>query len=135
MFIAVLLPASLYNYSQNDHIFPAHGQVILNLILIFLAATIALWLASFKPNAPDTQVLKSLALSLLLLGGVLVPAIFSLVWFFWAIGLLTKAQADQITFGHITGLSAAISCVITWLNYRREMRKESTDNGRIVRSV
>jgi len=130
--MAIVLPASFYNYDQGDNVLPAFAQLTVNLVLIFLAATTALWLSSSRPTAPDSQVLKYLSLALLLLGGVFVPAFFTLIWILWKVGLLTREATTQITFQHITGLSAVVSCVVAWLTYRRELRKAESADRRIV---
>lgn len=126
-FLAVLLPATMYNYGQGDVVLRAPVQFCLNLLLIFLASTTWLWLNKAPATVADTVVLKHLSLGLILLGGVLIPAIFSVVWAFFAVGLLSKLQTKEITFAHITGLASILSVVIAWLNYKKDPKKIEAD--------
>jgi hypothetical protein len=131
-FLAIVLPAIWYNYGQRDIVLRGSLQVALNGVLIFLASTTALWLSNATWDAPDARVLKYLSLTLLLLGGVFVPSIFSAVWLFHAAGLLTIEQSREITFQHITGLASVLSAVTAWLNYTRDRRKAEVHESTIV---
>lgn len=121
MFLAVLLPASTYNYTQGDHVLPAVFQAGLNLIVIFLGATIALSLATFEAKEPDVRVLKYMCMVLVLFGAVLVPGLFTLLWAMWRVGLIGETT---LGWAQLTGTGGLASAIIAWLNYRREINKE-----------
>jgi hypothetical protein len=123
VFLAVILPATWYNYNQGDIVLPAHYQVALNVLLILLSSITAFWISQAPVSAPDIRVVKYLCLTLLLLGGVLVPALFSTVWLFYVAGLLTLAQTREISFSQITGLASVASAVVAWLAYLRDKKQ------------
>lgn len=131
-FLSIILPATWYNYGQKDVVLRASLQAGLNCIVIFLSATTALWLSSAPASAPDAKVLKYLSLTLLLLAGVFVPGIFSVIWLFYAAGLITEEQSRQITFAHITGLASVASALIAWLNYSRDRRSDEAEKSAIL---
>jgi len=58
-----------------------------------------------------------------LFGAVIVPGLFVLVWLLWW-GKVIE-QPEVITWANISGVGALISVVITVLNYRRELRKDT----------
>jgi hypothetical protein len=121
-FLAILLPASLYNFSQGDLILATPYQAALNLVIIFLGAAAVPVLVTASSEAHDTRVLKTIVLALILLGAVVVPAFFTILWLLWRSRVIPK---DAVTWGHITGVGTLISVIIAWLNYRREMRKDA----------
>ena len=123
MFLAVLLPASWYNYGQKDIVLSTQLQVLLNCAVIILSATVSNWLSDAPATAPDIKVLKYFALSLLLLAGVLVPGIFTVVWLFVAGGLLTVEQSQEISFANIAALSSVVSALLSWLVFARDRKK------------
>ena len=132
-FLIILLPMSVYNYGQRDHVFPTYAQAGLNMLLIFLAGTTAMWLASARAEVPDTKVLKFLSLSLLLFGGVFVPGLFTALWFLQAVGMLSVKQTEEVGFQQIAGLSGVLSAIVAWLNYRKGQQSTPVTPAKIVR--
>jgi len=124
LFLAVLLPASWYNYNQNDTVLPAAYQVGSNLGMIFLGSCVALWLDDLKATAPDTRVLKTLGLVLVLFGAVCVPGLFTLLWVLWRFKVVENPV--KLEWSHLTALGGVLSAIIGWLKYRRETRTEAT---------
>jgi hypothetical protein len=122
--LLVLLPLTLYNYTQDDLVLSKGVQAALNLVLIFLAVAMAWWLAKFEVSALDGRVLKIMSLTLIVGSGVLVPVFFTSLWALNQAGILSLEQTKHVEFGQIAGLSGLGSLVISWLNYRRERRKE-----------
>jgi hypothetical protein len=134
LFLGIVLPLSWYNYDQGDNVLRASIQLALNLLLIFLSATTALWLSSAPAAAPDIKVLKGLALVSVLTAGVFVPALFTFVWCLLKARLLDPKQLEDISLANITGLSGVASAVIAGLNYWRGQRQSKSDQEeRLVR--
>lgn len=129
LFFAVILPASAYNYDQGDAVMGAPLQVGLNLVLIFLASTVSQWMSTASPTEPDVRTLKYLGIFLLLAAGVLIPGLFTTLWALWRIHLLKHVVLDSLSPGALSSVAAVASAVISWLNYKRELRKEATEDG------
>jgi hypothetical protein len=127
-FLLILLPATFYNYNQHDQVLSRGLQATLNLILIGLGAIAAIWLSDFRVIAPDAKVIKFVCIVLLIGSSILVPSLFTFIWASNQIGLLSLKQSKEISFANLTGISAVGSLVISWLNYRRELKK-SVDVG------
>jgi len=130
IFLAIVLPATWYNYAQGDIVLPAKLQFLLNLVLIFLAATIVIWLSGTRATSPDQNVLKYLSLILLLFAGVCVPMLFSGTWLLYAARILTPSERPeeaQIKWSHITALGSLGSIAIAWLSYRRDKKSISSE--------
>jgi hypothetical protein len=123
LFLAILLPVSWYNYRQNDNVLPAHFQVGLNLLIVFLASTLVISLAGVEARAPDTRVLKTMALGLVLFGGVLVSGLFTLMWAIWASGMIRSAPS--LEWSQLTSIGGLASAIVAWLSHRREVRKDT----------
>jgi UDP-N-acetylmuramyl pentapeptide phosphotransferase/UDP-N-acetylglucosamine-1-phosphate transferase len=121
-FLLIVMPASWYNYNQLDNVLAPTYQVGLNLITIFLTATIAIWLSNAPAASIDVRVVKMMCVFFLGLAGF-VPLFFSLLWLLQKVHLLSLDQAKSITWGHLTGIGAVASAIIAALNYRRELRK------------
>ncbi|ALJ01707.1 hypothetical protein DC20_21910 (plasmid) [Rufibacter tibetensis] len=134
-FLVVILPATFYNYRQGDVVLDASLQAGLNLVLIFLATTIAIWLSYAPAPALDTKVLKYITLMLLLLAGVFVPTIFSVIWLFYKAGLLSLDKSREISFQSITGLASVASALIAWLNYRRDKKTLEVEKPKIITGI
>jgi hypothetical protein len=128
-FLAIVLPATWYNYSQREVVLRASIQAGLNLVLIFLSATTALWLSRAQSRVPDATVLKYISLALLLFGGVFVPSLFSLIWLLYSAGVLTEPQTKEISLGQITGMASIASVVIAWLNYSRDRKVADSEHS------
>jgi hypothetical protein len=122
LFLAIILPASMYNYAQGDTVLPAGYQVALNLGVIFLGSTIVLWLAQTRATAPDTRALKGLVLALLVFGAVLVPATFTVAWAVWRVR--RSAEPPHLPWGGVAELSGIASTVIAWATYRLERKRD-----------
>jgi hypothetical protein len=125
VFLMILLPASWYNFNQGDNVLPTIYQLGLDLIIIFLGAVVALWLAKAPANAPDVRVLKTMSLALIWFGAVFAPTFFVVIWLLWWGGILSKTQAKAITWQEITEASGLASAAVAWLTYRREIEKDS----------
>ncbi len=132
LFLAVVLPATWYNFGQKDVVLRPGLQAGLNISLIFLSTTIALWLSKAPAAELDVRVLKGIVLACLLLGGVFVPGLFTVVWLLVAAGALTVEQSQQVTFEHITGLASVVSAVLAVLGYVRDRRKTEAQKPDIV---
>lgn len=132
LFLAVILPATWYNFGQGDVVLRASLQAALNIGLIFLSLTIALWLTKAPAAELDVRVLKGLFLACLLLGGVFVPGLFTIVWALTTAGALTIEQSRQVTFQYITGLASIMSTVLAILNYVRDGRKANAEKSPII---
>jgi hypothetical protein len=121
-FLALVLPASLYNYTQDDIVLPYPVQAGLNLAVAFLSATIAFWYGGRRCDGYDARVIQGLTIALLVMGGVLVPVFATTLWALNQIGWFDRKELQQITYAHLTGTAAVASAVIAWLNHRRELR-------------
>jgi hypothetical protein len=127
IFMAVILPASLYNYSQRDAVLPALYQVGLNLVVVFLGATIAFSISMVKAESPDTRVLKMMSIGLVLFGAVLVPAFFSLIWGVWRSGLVQ--EVPKFKWSELSGLGGlASAAIVGWLHYRQQLPERTTSD-------
>jgi hypothetical protein len=124
LFLAVILPATAYNYDQGDAVVRPPVQVGLNLLLIFLAATVAYWLNGASTTAIDIRVLKHLGVFLLLTVGVIVPGLFTTLWALWSLHVLNHDALQSVTIQSLTSFASVASAIIAWLNYKREVRKE-----------
>jgi hypothetical protein len=120
IFLAIILPATVYNYDQGDIVLKPGLQAGLNLILKFLAATVSLWLSGSRGDGPDQKVLKMMSLFLMVGAGVMAPGILTLLWALNRIGLLGLAESRKFELKDITGLAGVGSAIISWLNYRRD---------------
>lgn len=132
LFLAVVLPATWYNYGQRDVVLRPSLQAGLNVSLMFLSTTIALWLSKAPAAEIDVRVLKGLSLACILLGGVFVPGLFTVVWLLVTAGALTLEQSRQVTFQHITGLASVVSAVLAVLGYVRDRRKVEAQEPDLV---
>jgi hypothetical protein len=125
LLLCLLLPSTAYNYAQNDVVLRPAAQAGLNIVLVFLASTVVLWLAKTNATSPDTQVLKYLALFLISAAGIAVPLFLTTIWFFALIHLITLQQSRTIGMPEVAAVSAVFGTFITFLNYRRELRKDA----------
>jgi 4-amino-4-deoxy-L-arabinose transferase-like glycosyltransferase len=124
LLLVILLPASWYNFNLYDTVFKPSVQVALNLLIVFLGATTAFWIAGIKSNETDVRVLKIMAVFLLCFGAVFPMTFFTIIWFMEKIGMLTFDETKQIKWQHITAVGGCASAVIAGLNYRRELLKD-----------
>ncbi|MCC9167979.1 hypothetical protein [Pontibacter harenae] len=124
-FLVILLPAAFFNYfhGSGDLALEAKYQVIFNLILVFLGATICLTISSWKADAPDTKVLKVMIFTLLLFSAVLVPSLFTLLWILWSFGGMSLEQVQLVSLDTVIKTAGVISPVVTLLKYFQEQRK------------
>jgi hypothetical protein len=121
--LAIILPASLFNYSHGDEVLRAPYQAALNLVLIFLGASICWWLSSWKPDATDARVMRVMIFALLVFSAVLTPALFTLLWAMFRFGWVPLNALCKIEIDQITGFAAVISTVVTVLEYRNDRRR------------
>jgi hypothetical protein len=127
--LAILLPVSLYNYTQNDIVLKPKIQLGLDLMLIFISATLAMSLSRVAVSADDGRVLKAMTYGLLMFGGVLVPTLFVLIWVLVALNVISRDSSTHITIAELAGLSAVGSVIIAWLKYRREGAKQAVSTA------
>ncbi len=121
--LLIILPLNVLNYSQGDMVLSANFQSVLNLMVIFLGATVMVWLWSLKVVAPDARVAKVVAIALLLFGAILVPLFFTLLWSLYKIGIMTKAQTETITWEQICATGGVISGLIAVAEFWHDSRK------------
>lgn len=128
--LLVMIPITMLNYDQGDIVLARWAQVGVNLLLIFLATSVVWWLSALPAEAPDAKVLKYMTMTGLVTVGVCVPALFTILWFFVKIRLVTYDQNRAIPVGAVSAISSVIGVVFSWLNYRRENQKGSESDPR-----
>jgi hypothetical protein len=124
-FMLIVLPATLYNFSQADTVLAPTYQFMLNWITIFLIATVAIWIGTLPVEAIDLRVVKTMCVFFLWLVCV-VLILFNFVWFVNWSQLISLEEARKVTWGTLTGFAGVASAIIAALNYRREMRKAAS---------
>jgi hypothetical protein len=123
-FLLIVLPASLYNFSQEDTVLAPTYQFALNFISIFLTATVAIWIANLPAEAADVRVLKAMCVFLLWVPCI-AQILFNLIWFLNQINVLSLKET-RVSWTILIGLASVASAIIAALNYRREIQKATT---------
>jgi hypothetical protein len=127
--LAAILPASLYNYghAEGDFALRAKYQVILNLVLMFVGATVCLTFRRWKVEAPDARVLKVMVFVLVLFSAVLTPGFLTFIWFLWRVNILTFPETRSVSRELIGTVAGVVSVVIAYLQYRLDAGKSHTE--------
>jgi hypothetical protein len=105
-------------------------------VLVFLGATVCLWLASVRTTQIDVLVGKTLALVLVSATAVCVPAFLVTLWALVEIHVLSLGAVKHISYEQLTAAAGVVSVAIAWLAYRRDAARHSAsvrdDSHRIV---
>jgi len=121
-FLALCAPLTYYNYDQHDTVLAAHYQLGLNFLVIVLSAFVSRWLSLLASGVVEVQILKLMALFMVMAGGVVLPALFTAMWALWKFfGLNPKA----LSFSDLGVLASAASAIIAGLNYRHTRLKDA----------
>ncbi|OCO98980.1 MULTISPECIES: hypothetical protein [unclassified Ensifer] len=123
--LAILLPLNLFNYGQGDVVLGAPLQAVVNMATIFCGLVIVAVTWTMDVSAVDARIAKALAIVLILASAVLAPALYTAVWAMYAIGMIDKSAADQVTWQHITAVAGIASSVITILKFLYDVRKDA----------
>lgn len=122
--LVFMLPVSVYNYAHADFLINRSAQAVFNFVLIFLGAIVVVELIRLKASARDLVVLQVVAVFLLSLTSVFVPATFSIVWTLESLGAITQKAAGTISIPTLSTVSAAFSALISYLKYRSEIKSD-----------
>jgi hypothetical protein len=125
----MLLPVTFFNYSQGDLVLPRGIQAALNLVVIFLGATLAWWLSEYKVDSPDAKVVKAMGCFMLVTSAVFVPALFTVIWTLDRLNVLPPGASTRVGFGALTAMAGAGSLVFVWLRNLRDRRKEQASRS------
>jgi hypothetical protein len=120
LLLAVALPISLHNYAGADMLVNRSAQAIFNVLLVFVGSVVVAEIFSLSPSSRDLLVLQILAVLLLSMTTVLLPATFSIVWFLNAFGVVSETQSKSLGIPTISTICGVLSAVIAYLKFRRE---------------
>lgn len=130
--LAFLLPIAVYNYAHGDFLVNRVGQALLNIFLIFGGALVIAHLFSMRPAARDLLALQVLAIFMLTLTSVLLPASFSTIWFLNQVGAISHATANSIGLPTLSTITGLISTALAILKFRKETAGSAARERKII---
>lgn len=130
--LACLLPISAYNYAHADFLVNRVGQALLNIFLIFGGSLMIAHLYSMRPTAHDLLALQMLAIFMLALTSVLLPASFSTIWLLNQIGVISATTAREIGLPALSTVTGAISAALAIQKFRKESATSEASDRQII---
>lgn len=122
--LAAALPMTVVNYWGADTFVSRAQQVWLNLALCFLGVLCLTHLLRVRTSAGAATLLKGFVIFLLAFQAVLIPAIYSLLfWLNWQ-GAIDRSQTESFSPGWISAVASCGALVISVLQYRLAASKE-----------
>ena len=130
--LACLLPVSVYNYAHFDMLVNRIGQALLNLFLIFGGTLVIVHLYMSRPSERDLLALQVLAIFLLALCSVVLPAAFSTLWLLNEVGAISSKTADAIGLPTLSSVAGVVSAALALLKFRKESVASVDSDRRIA---
>ena len=125
--LAVLLPLSVANYYTIDFWTERFRQAIFDAFLVLLGLVAIQRLLTYQVTSVLGGITRGLAIFLLGVGAVMIPAIYSVIWFLNASEVAKNAaQAEGLQPSWISGVAAIVSVAFALLTcrYRRHSQAQ-----------
>ena len=117
--LCLVLPLSVANFWAADLYTERSQQVVLDIILVILSLLTLSQLLRLPVATDSGRVIRGIAIFLLSLEGVFLPAIYAILWLLNAQLLLSLNDTKNLNPGLISGVSSVGALVVSVLNYRR----------------
>ncbi len=114
----VLIPASFYNFAHADMLMSFGAQAVADLVMVFLSLIILTELWKFQLVSVDAQILRGIAIFLLLFAGVLIPAIYAGIWILFELGAVHSIHYRP-SVEWVSAAGGIVSAAVAVLNYFR----------------
>jgi hypothetical protein len=123
----LLLPLSVANYYPIDFWTERVRQAIFDVLLVLLGLAAIQRLLTYNVSSVLGGITRGLTIFLLGVGAVIIPAIYSIIWFLNASAIAKNAaQTDGFQPSWISVVAGIVSAVVAVLTYRcnRELRHQ-----------
>jgi hypothetical protein len=125
IFLFILIPLSLLNYWSEDIFFDRWKQALVDLIIVLFGVFTYFNVNKIQTLHNETKVLKFVALFLIVTQAILIPGIYSLLWFFDWQNLISSAKKNDTTANWITYSTSISGIILSVLNYRHAIKKDN----------
>lgn len=135
--LAIALPMTVINYWSADLFVSRSQQALLNVALCVLGIVCVAHILRVSTHSAGASVLKGLVIFFLAFQAVLVPAIYTILWWLNLQKAIFLADAQSFAPGWISAVSGIGALVVSILQYRISAAKaakeqESIKNGLII---
>jgi len=127
LLLAVLVPMSLVNFSVGDTHVSRSQQAVLNLAQALLATICALALTRLTVATDMGLALKALATFFLVFQGILIPLLFSALWFLNWQRAASLASTESLSPGWLSAVSGIAALAVSILQYRLAAKKRDAE--------
>jgi hypothetical protein len=121
--LVLVLPLSVANYWSADAYAARSKQALIDVILVFLGVVCGASLASIRTDSRAASTLKAMALFLLVMEAVCVPAVYALLWFLNAQNAVSRGTTEGFNPGWVSAVASLGALCVSVLNYRVSQRR------------
>jgi hypothetical protein len=119
---AAVGPLTMINFIQYDQLVDRKVQVFFNIVVIFISYVLLLNIQDLKPKSKDGIALRSLSIFFLASLGILLPAIYTIIFCLVIFGLLTPKAAKDIGDHTVISISGVVGAVVAVLDTIKKFR-------------
>jgi hypothetical protein len=124
LLLLLVMPLSVLNYWSADTFVSRSQQVPFNVVMVFLSSVCSWHLTKIPSTSPAGLVLKSMTLFFVVFQGILIPAIYSLLWWLNWEKAISLADSRSLTPGWISTASSIGALAVSIAQYRIARAKD-----------
>lgn len=123
LLLLLAMPMTVINYWTNDTFVSRSQQAFLNFALFLLSVNCAVSLIKIKASSTSGLTIKCIALFFLIAQGVIVPAIYTVLWWLNWQSAISLATTRSISPGWISEVASIGSLIMTIMQFRSAKEK------------